>query len=322
MKVMLNNNLKLLIALAVLTVLFFLVRWTKSDKNVKTFKSELFVLDTSAVQTMKLYSKAQNHEEIQFVRNTGVWTITKGGISSSMPANQMSSLLQSVATIKPKRLAARSKDKWEQYQVNDSLGTRLVLEDKSGKSLVDLMIGKFSYKQLPQQPGQFNQQPNISGLTYVRNTADAETYATEGFLSMTFNRDFNSFRDKRIVETTPTNIRSIQFQTPIEGNFSLNKLGNQWTLDGVPADSTKVENYLNGLRYLSGNEIDDNFNASSGINYRLTLAGDNMQSINVTAFPQDTLFKIQSNLNPNTTFSSAANGVFDRLFKGKGTFLE
>lgn len=316
---MFKENKKLLLALVILGTLFFIVRWMKADKNIRNFKTELFTLDTAQVASFSLFSKAENHEEIKFEKGNGSWTVSKNNISSTIPAAQVSGMLNSLLTIKPQRLAARTKEKWAQYEVSDSLGTRLIARNSAGKELVDLTIGKFSYKQPPPQAN-FSGQNNISGLTYVRNTKEVETYATEGFLTMTFNRDFNSFRDKGVVKCTPENVKSLSFVSP-EGDFTLNKLGDDWMMGEARADSISVVKYVNQLRNITASKIDDLYKATGSGDYQCTISGDNMEEIKVSAYPVNGIFKLRSSQNSNTILESDSTGVFSKLFKRADDFI-
>ncbi len=316
-----SQNKKLSLILAGLVVLFLIVRWVKADKKVSTFKTQLFVLDTAQVNTIKLYPQVEAQEEIRFGKDINAWNVSKGNIQSTIPKNQVQNLLGSLLTIKPQRMAARSSDKWSTYQVDDSLGTRVVLEDAEGKKLADLVIGKFSYRQVAPQNNFGGGQNNIQGWTYVRNYEEEETYATDGFLSMSFNRDFNSFRDRKMVECNPNFVKNIRFQAPNNAGFTLSKLGDDWRMGDVLADSTKVANYLNQLRSLSGTDIDDTANPSGAGDYQWVLSGDNMADISVTAFTSPTGFNLRSSINPNTVFSSDSTGVFSQIFKQSADFV-
>jgi hypothetical protein len=315
------DNKKLAMILAALVVLFVFVRWIKSDKDVRNFDAELFVLDTAQVHAIKLYPKAENQEEILFTRDAAHWTVSKGGISSDIPSDRVHALLRSVQEVRPERLAARSEDKWAQYQVNDSLGTRVILEDASGNKLVDLMIGKFSYRQSAPQANMMGGRGGISGYTYVRNYDDEATFATEGFLSMTFDRDFNSFRDKTLVRAEPDNIRRIVFRTPDAGPFTLTQSEGKWLIGEEAADSTEVARYLNQLRNISGATIDDDFQATGQPDYQVTVAGDNMEDIKVGAYAKDDGFRLQSSINPGVIIESDSSGVFSRIFKEAEAFF-
>ncbi len=318
-----KKNRQLAAVLAGLIVLFLIVRWVKSDKEVSSFKTQLFVLDTAQVQTIKLYPQTEQQAEIQFNKDIGNWTVSKDGIQSTVPNNRIQNLLSELQRIKPQRLAARTEDKWSTYQVDDSLGTRVVLEDQSGHELVDLVIGKFSYRQLPQQQQNpmMGGQPNIQAWTYVRNYDEVETYTTEGFLSMTFNQGFDSFRDKTLVKTPPGNITNVRIQTPESGSFTLQKLGNEWRMGDVIADSAKVATYLNQFRTLTGSEVDDRFSAGGTPPYQWTISGDNMADVSITAYPDGGQFKLRSSMNPSTTFTSDSTGVFSKIFKEPLEFL-
>lgn len=318
---MLKNNTRLLLILGALVAVFLLVRFLKSEKNVRTFKSELFTLDTAAIGTMKLYPAAEQGEEISFAKSNNSWTVSKSGITSVMEAGQINAMLEQLLQVKPQRLAARGKNKWKQFQVDDSAGTRVLVTSTTGEAMVDVIVGKTTYKQVqPQgQQQQFRgqQQPQIVGLSYLRNKEDEETYATEGFLQMAFNRPFDSFRDKRIAAINGANVRNITVQTPAGSNsFTKGEAG--WMIVDQPIDSASMVSWLSSLASLQGQAIDDAFNPSGNPDYAATFAGDNMDNIRISAYSTGADFRIGSSENEGVWFVSDSSGVWKNLFGGIG----
>lgn len=317
-----KKNKQLALILAGLVVLFLLIRLIKGEREVRTFKSQLFVLDTTQVNTIKLYPQVENQEVITFTKDVNNWTVAHGSIQSDIPESRIESLLGALLDIKPQRLAARSEDKWSTYQVDDSLGTRVILEDQEGKKLADLVIGKFSYRQAAPQNNFSGGQPNIQGWTYVRNYDEVETYATDGFLSMSFNRKFDTFRDKSLVKANPDNVKRVSIKWPGEGTFTLAKMENDWRMGDVIADSSKVAGYINQFRSLSGSEIDDTFQPSGSGDYQCTISGDNMPDVSIEAFRVDSTYRLRSSLNPSAIFVSDSSGVFSKIFKQPLHFMD
>jgi len=137
---------------------------------------------------------------------------------------------------------------------------------------------------------------------------------------MTFNRNFDSFRDKRLVVCTPENVRNLRFKSPL-GNFDLTKQGNDWMHAGVKADSATVANYVNQLRNISASKIDDTFSVPETSDYNWVISGDNMEEIKIDGYAVNGLFKLQSSLNPNVIFESDSSGVFSKLMKYEMDFM-
>ncbi len=314
-----SKQKKLAIALLVITAVYFSFRWYNSKSNERTLVSSLFELDTAQVSSIKLYPKVNGHQEIRFQKNNQKWVVSSNQVESKIETIQIKSLMREILSVKPERLAARTANKWEKYHVNDSLGTHLVLENSAGETLANVMIGKFSFRQSPQTQ-QF-QRGGEQSLSYVRNFEEEETYATKGFLSSTFNRDFNSFRDKTVLKLIPTDIKTVEINTKDE-SLQLNHSLNGWELNGLPADSSKVVQYLNQLRHLNNPKINDHYVANGNPAYQVIYKGDNMSDIIVQSYQEGNQFNIQSSLNKGVTFQSDSTGIFKKIFKRKEDFFQ
>jgi hypothetical protein len=313
---MLQNNKKLLLILAALVAVFLLVRFLKSGSNERTFKSELFTIDTAAVNSIKIYPPADGKEEIAFQKTSEGWTVSKGNITSSLDVNIVNSMLNELQNTKPKRLAGRTSEKWKQLQVDDSAGTRVLVTNTAGEEVVDIVVGKTTYRQVQpqgQQQMMRQQQPQIVGLSYLRNSDEEETYASDGFLQMAFNRPFDTYRDKSLLNLSVGSVKSITLSTPA-GSSSFSKEGEAWMQDGQPADSAAMASWLSGLSYLNGQAIDDDFSPAGQPDYSATFAGDNMENVTLSAWTLGNSFRVASSENEGVFFVSDSAGVWGKVF--------
>ncbi|MFK7972164.1 MAG: DUF4340 domain-containing protein [Bacteroidia bacterium] len=309
---MLNNNKRLFLILIALVAILTILQLMRSEKTVRSFKAELFTLDTAAVASFSLFPPAHGGEEIAFTKSANAWTVSSGDVESGIDAANVQAMLGQIMEVKPQRLAGRDQDKWKQFQVDDSAGTRLLVKDAAGNALVDLMVGKTSFRQArgQQRPGQ---QPQITGLSYVRNFDEEETYATEGFLGMAFNRDFNAFRDKSFLAVNTNNLRSITMNSPA-GNLNYIKSPEGWMLNGAPVDSAQIDSWLLSMASLQGEAIDDGFSPAGSADYQATLVGDNMDNVELQAYSTGSDFRIHSSLNMGIWFVSDSAGIWSKTF--------
>jgi len=196
-------------------------------------------------------------------------------------------------------LVARSKDKWEQYEVTDSLGTRVKVY-AGKKELADLMIGKFTFQQEPQ-----------SMTSFARRTKQNDVYAIDGFLSMAYNRGLDAWRDKSFVNIDPNNINKLTFDTP-EGQQIIQQLGEEWTTGSRTLDSPGVDTYLNIFKNMTNQQFATP--VSTAATHSLTIEGNNMQAINIRCFADGEQYVLNTTASPDIWAKSDANGLFKRIF--------
>lgn len=307
------DNRILLIVLVVLVAVFLVARYLKTGRTEKSFKTELFVLDTADVSSVLIYPKAENFEEIRFSRDGLNWTVTKGDITSTAGVNAVKSLLAQLMEVKPKRLAAKSKEKWEEYQLTDSLATRIKMIGKGGKEILDLLIGKFSYQQ---SDNPYGGRGNVTGTTYVRLAEEEEVYGVDGFLTMTINRDFNSWRDQRVVNTRKGDVTKLIFTYPADSGFVALKKDTVWMISDYAVDSLSMARFLSSLSTMNHSEFADDFKPLLNPDFQLTIEGNTFSPVSIQAFilPGDQ-YVINSSINPKSYFRSDFKGLFSKIFK-------
>ncbi len=307
------NNRILLIVLVLFVAVFLVARFLKTGKTEKSFKTELFALDTAEVSAILIYPKAENLKEIRFSRDGNNWTVTKGEVTSDAGENSVKSLLAQLVQVKPKRLAARSKDKWEEFQLTDSLATRIKVIEKGGKESVDLIIGKFTYQQ---SDNPYGGRGNVTGTTYVRLGNEEEVYAVDGFLSMSINREFNSWRDQRVMNTRKEDVTKLIFTYPADSGFIVLKKDTLWMMNNYAVDSLAMDQYLSSLSYMDHSEFKDDFKPLQNPDFQLTIEGNNFSPVSIQAFMlTGDQYVINSSLNPKSYFSSDFEGLFSKIFK-------
>ncbi len=303
-----KNKTLLLIFLALLVV--FLASQFAFEKKKRTFKTELIQLDTSAITSILLYPKSDNQEEILLKKEAHFWAISKGNVTNKANQEAVSSILRNLSLIKTKRVASKSRDKWADYEVEETSGSR-VKAYAGDKLLEDFIVGRFNFNQQTRQ-----------GISYVRLAGEDEVYAVDGFLSMTMGQGFNAYRNKEILKVNQNDLTQISINT-LGLTTILQKELNGWTQDGLPVDSITVVNYLSGLQNITGSTYADDFEdlQSNDLLFKtMSLEGNNLAApILIKAFRDTTRtspFVIQSSLNPNNYFESEEDGLFEKLFGG------
>ena len=302
-------NNKILLGILLLLLLIFIGKRFLGSSGERNFRETLVAVDTSQVNKIVIKPRASDGENITLSKTGTSWEVAMGEIKDEADINSVKSMLGNMVSMKPKRLVAKSEEKWAQYEVNDSLGTR-VMAYVGDKRLTDFMLGKFNF-----------QQASRSMSNFVRLSEEEEVYSVEGFLS-SFNQDFNNLRDRTFVTTTKENITSIRFTYPADSGFVLDNVASRWEIDRQPVDSAAVAGYLSGLRNITKSEFADDFSPQGKVAvYQLTISGNNMQALTVSAYQEGDEYVLSSNLNEGAYFNQGSLQIFDKLFVSKTSLL-
>ncbi|MEL6926337.1 MAG: DUF4340 domain-containing protein, partial [Bacteroidota bacterium] len=280
----------------------------------RSFKTDLIAIDTSTVSSIVLQPKTDNYEEITLKKEDRRWIATQGNITTQATPGSVQSILRTLALIKTSRVAAKKKDKWPDYEVEDGKASRVKVF--SGSTLLeDFYVGRFSANQQMQ-----------NGTSFVRLANEEEVYAVNGFLSFTFNQGFNSFRDRSLLSFTPADITYLSY-TSGDTVINMNRTSGQWYYETTQLDSTRVANFLSNIASTSGTEFADGFDELRNVDRKhktLTLQGNNMsEPIVITSYvteDETAPYVIKSSQNVDALFRSPADGIYDRLFKSLSYF--
>jgi len=183
-----------------------------------------------------------------------------------------------------------------------------------GKTLADLIIGRFAFNQATR-----------SGTSYIRKSGQDDVHAIDGFLSMNFSRDFDSFRDKSLATLTPADVKNLKLESRNDmRSVSIDKNAEgKWISDGMTLDSATVANYLSGLRFLNGTTFDDHF-TPQGKDPVYTLdvsTNTQLEPLQITCFGGDgaSPFVFHSSHNPDAYFASDSSQLYQTVIR---SFLE
>ncbi len=312
------NNRTLLLILIVLAGIFILSKTIFSGRNERNFRTRLLEMDTAKVSEIQLFPK--QGEAFKLIKLENSWKIQQGDAAYKADQNAVKNLLGTLLGMKPQRLAATSEEKWKAMEVTDSLATRVKVLEGS-KETADLYIGKLNFSATRQQPMPGQQaMPNAS--TFVRVGNEDNVYVVDGFQTMAINTDFDSWRDRTFLKVNQADITQLAFMYPADSSFTLTKTNGQWMLDGTPADSAQMQNYLRTVANLSNGNFADSFSElGKNAPFQLVVEGNNMEAATIKAFPQDSTFVLSSSQTPEVYFSSDSTGLFSQVFSGKNELL-
>lgn len=301
-----NNKTLGIIFIALLAIIFF--RKMVNQPEVRSFREVLVAVDTAAVSKIILTKGTEN--KIELLKENGAWTASSNGKTFPATNNSIQGVLSSIVTIKPQQLISKKREKWADYELDEATGKKVEIYS-NGKLLDSFYAGRFN----------FNQQSR-SAKTYFRKADEDDVYSVDGFLSMTFDKKLDDFRNKKLFDgLQKEQIKSIAFDSK-GGNRKVNFTNGQWMNEmNQPLDSTKVENYISRLINRSGSEFDDTFVEN------LELLEANIQLRSETETPLAELkiynevgktkpFVFSSSLNEGVYFRSDSSGLFQNLVKG------
>lgn len=303
-----NSNKNLWIIFAILLIAVILIFSTESTKNERSFKKDLVSIDTSAITSLSIFPKSKPGQEVKLLKSDNVWKVfAENGKSYTIPNFKMQSLFGELVKIKPKRVAARTKAKWSEYEV-DSSATRVVVNE-NGNEVLNLIIGKFAF-----------QQPR-SMSTFVRLMNENDVYEVDGFLEMTFNKDSKSLRDETVVKSDRNKWSKITLTSSELENYELVKVDNKWLLNGVATDSTKTDKALSSLARLSSTDYLDNVEESllPPEESKLVIELIDGESVELTSYKNDSQYIVRSSQNIESYFDGSKVG--DKAFLIKDSFF-
>ena len=304
------------VILAALILVTVVVSVFDNKKEAGNFRS--VIADVNIDEVDRVDITLPGEEETFTLRKIDVdqWELLKGRDKYPAESSSVSNLLSEATGIKVKQVVAKDRDKWGEYNVNDSLGTTLrMFQDKD--LLSGLVVGRMSFSQ-PRSP--YQRQPDA--FTYLRVEDDEMVYSTEGMLSMIVSRGADYFRNASITRLSKENMNRVSFNYPADSSFVLAKNDSIWKINGIPVDSTETANYLNTLSNFSNR----NFASEADIEgrspeFNIRIEGDNMEAISIEAWPgnNDNEYFVTSSQNIGSVFS--LNGQqFERLFSAEKYF--
>ncbi|MEO9967126.1 MAG: DUF4340 domain-containing protein [Reichenbachiella sp.] len=294
------SNIKLIGILAILSALYFVIDFTGSRKRSKTLKSELVEIDTAKVS--KILVESNTGSKVELEKIGGEWELAlNDGKRVVASSSAVDNALYALLSIKPARMATRSKDKWKDYQV-DSTGTRVRVFEGASTTL-DLIIGRFGME------GQ------RAYHTFVRLFEDDEVYVAKDFMGFSVSSDPSAYRDQVLARIKKDSISNITFNYPADSSFRIERVGAQWQSNGSPLDSASVVKYLNGLNYISGKSFMDQASELASPVMSAAIDMNDGQTILFDAYQYEGQWVVHSTDNEEGYFTD--ENLIDKIFIGR-----
>jgi hypothetical protein len=300
MKISTTNLILLCVALI---GLYFAVDFFGGKDRSKSLRSELVKIDTASVSSIEVKS---SENSVSLAKENGQWLLTlASGQKVVADKNAVKRSLEALLGIKPSRLATRNQDKWEEYQVADTMGTRVQTYEGGDKTL-DIILGKLGVT------GQ------RSYHTFVRLAEDDEVYVANDFMSFNIPSDGASYRNQSLARIKKDSVASIDFTYPGDSSFRLVRRETQWLANGQIADSASVAKYLQGIGFINSKKfIDDGIDQSQKI-YAAQFNLNNGSSINLDGYVYNGELVFNSSENDSAYFADST--ILTKAFRGPSQF--
>ena len=305
------KNKNLWIIFTVLLTLYLISKVFSGKDHNRSFNPELFAVDTTAVTLIEISSQADDFVPFKLERSGNAWTISNGILNAKAESNAVNSILAQLPQIKATRIAAKKKEKWANFEIEEDKAKAHIKVFQGKKLAANFWLGGF----------RFNQQ-NQSAISFVRKSEADDVYVVDGFLSMSMGQGIDSYRNKSMVKFNEGDITSLTF-TKNGVSSNLKKEGNTWITDsGLTLDSLKMANYLKRLSTYNAPKFADDFSASQADNSTkesLVIGGNNMlDPISINCYQvngRDPAFVAQSSLQPDVWFAGDSLGFYRSMFK-------
>jgi hypothetical protein len=315
------NNKTLLVLFAILAIAAIIVYVYDSNKGERTFRSELFKVDSAAVTSITIYKKGSEKDFIKLIKTGKGWEIQIQKKQYPADTTTIKSILQVLTRVSPERVAGSDKSSWKEFEITDSLSRRVVVEQ--GKDVTaDFRTGKVSFSQ-----DRSRQSYNGSGMevkSHIRVPGDDRVYVVDGYLSVMFYDNPSLYRNRLVMKLDKKNLTKLSFIYPGDSSFFLLKEGKKWFLNDQPADSALTEQWLNSMSFLSNGDFADEEAQPFSFPFNLRIEGNNMSVIEVKGAADIVAKKyfVRSSANPSAVFGGVSPGLFNQVFPGKNKFLE
>lgn len=307
----------LIIVLIVLMAAYLIVRYAGS--NERTFKEKVLSFDSATVTEITINDPKNPQVPIDLKKSGDKWMVNVNGRDYTADTNVVKNILKQLSDMPTKRYAGKGKDAWAKYEVTDSAATRVTLKS-SGKTIADLLVGKFSYnvpKDQQQQPQMQGRQPRGEMTSYVRIPGEKDVYAVDGYLKMSFGSKIETYRYRSLSGVNAADITRITLDEP--GNRKVYENNGKWTVNGAPADSASVVKYRTTVARLSGTKFTDQDPGSSTYSHSLLIEGNNFTPVEIRAYPvadTNVNYIITSSANPGSFFNGKEGGLFAKIWPG------
>jgi hypothetical protein len=304
-----------LIYILLLLCAFALVRYLyNKKKGENTFQTAIIPkIDTNKVTDMLIYTTQKKGEPLHFTKSGKNWLITQSGYTTLAEDRSEKYAIEQIQQISPDRLATNDPAQWKDFNVVDTMGSRLILLNHKD-TIIDIIVGKFGFDREAKQ-----------GISYMRLHGQKEVYGVSGFLAMNITQEGDSWRNRKTIYNNPAELNRVMFTYPGDSSFAVQKdsTGRWHFVDGGKCDSIGSVATITGITQQNYGTFVYKFDTNSAKPvYTLQVEGNGLNPVIIKAYVADTANKyvITSTMNPGAYFSGKGE-MFSKLFPGKKSFL-
>jgi len=314
------NNKTLLIIFGILVLLAVIVIIYDRHKGERSFRSELFSIDSAKVTAVTVFPKGKTDGALRLVKKGKGWEIECNKKTYPADTTVMERLLGTLLQARAERVAGTDRSSWKDLEITDSLSTRVIVEQDK-ETVADFRLGKISFTR-ENRPQGYGSNQNISLKTHIRLTGDDRVYVVDGFFPGMFSDQPSMYRNRTVCRFDKSLLTRLIFTYPGDSSFILTREGSRWLLNSRPTDSMKVESYLNNTGNLINSEFADENAIPITFPYSLKIEGNSMKPIEVAGAVEisSKQYFVKSDYNPAAVFGSANKGLFTKVFPGKSKF--
>lgn len=297
------NNKILIISFIVLLGIFVISKLFRSPSLSSNMNVSVFKIDTSTVTEIRIHPQKDSTTELRLFVDENHWLVAKNDIKSKVQPQQIKNLKSTIAQLKPERIVSRKKDKWKEYNVDDSTSTSVSILNED-EEILSFKIGK-----------------EANGATYLRIANEDEVYAMHSTLQEQFNKSFNDWRDPSFIRLQKEKLIRISFQYPADSGFVIEKKGEEWFIENTKVDSVQIEMYLNKIGTKEHTIFSDDFKPLNSPTVIITFRNDSNAETVVKGWQRSFYqWVLNSNLQPDTYFLDEGSKLANELFAGKKDF--
>ena len=235
-----KKNTTYLIVLIVLILIYAATKLNNKTEKIIDF----FAFDSSDVYKIEITNQT---DTLKLALNSGEWSIVYP-VECKVKDNKIKDIFSKVLKVKTSKTAlSESKKSHENYNVTDSLGTKITFIGKNGKTLDSVVIGKsknYSYSN-------------------GRKANDDNVYQLLANISYSINPRLLSWRDRTIFKYEDDQISQLDVKYG-KKNYKLTYVDSIWVYESgkkkedIKKDSKELKSLLTSLRNYNASDFKDN----------------------------------------------------------------
>ena len=274
-------NVSLLGANITLFLLAFLVNDPLDLFNKTYANADKLFKEFSVESIQKIQVKGEEGQPFTFQKDDGKWTVFENK-ENLYPADESRVIerLERLVDIRDFQVVTTSKERQQDFEVTDQ-NFSLSLTSANGEQ-ASIILGKSG--------ASFNS-------TLVRLTGDDTVYSVKGNLRSDWNQSVSFFRNRKIIQFSAGNLKSVSFSGPQNYQLTRNQ-ANQWSTTAVTndLDNNAINNHLNSISdtiALDFSDSDFSLEKPYGV-IKLTFKNNEEKELIIRGPDQNSEFLVQS----------------------------